>query len=170
MLPDCIALGCDIVVCYVTCQSWQLYALRDSHHGLRPHRPLLLNNHLYNSQLDNFWSDRFSVHLGNKQGWSWKPECFGFLPELFTFIPGGNKYIPSMQNPREQMQFPTAQTTTPEKTLKLPTHGQQNPFLIALIKMAGGTFAQVAKWDIPGSYLYLNHSPIIFYLFRSKWN
>lgn len=50
-----------------------------------------------------------------------------------------------MQNPREQMQFPTAQTTTPEKTLKLPTHGQQNPFLIALIKMAGGTFAQVAK-------------------------
>lgn len=60
-----------------------------------------------------------------------------------------------MQNPREQMQFPTAQTTTPEKTLKLPTHGQQNPFLIALIKMAGGTFAQVAKWDIPGSYLYL---------------
>lgn len=40
-------------------------------------------------------------------------------------------------------------------------------FLI-LIKMTYGTFAQVAKWDIPGSNFCLNHSSVTLYSFRSK--
>lgn len=35
--------------------------------------------------------------------------------------------------------------------------------LLALIKMTHGAFAQVAKWDIPGSNLCLNHSPSRFF-------
>lgn len=34
--------------------------------------------------------------------------------------------------------------------------------------MARGTFAQVAMWDIPGSYLCLKHFPIILYLFTDQ--
>ena len=41
-------------------------------------------------------------------------------------------------------------------------------FLIALIKMTHGTFAQVAKWDIPGSNFCLSHSPIIFFQVKRK--
>lgn len=69
------------------------------------------------------------------------------------------------RSPREQTQFPRAKAATPEKALKLPAHDQQSPFfcLLALIKMTHGAFAQVAKWDIPGSNLCLNHSPSRFF-------
>ena len=86
-------------------------------------------NHLYLSQLANFQPDGFCVHLGNKQGWSWKPELLGFPPELFTFVPGGNEYIPSMQEAQgANVISHSTSSTSRKKTLKLPTHGQWNPF------------------------------------------
>ena len=36
--------------------------------------------------------------------------------------------------------------------------------------MTHGTFAQVAKWDIPGSNFCLNLCPVIVYSFRSQGN